>query len=632
VSGASLPLEDEVARFLAADERGTIAVLGGPGAGKKTALQHLAAVFPPDGRLTLLDTPDAETVESITPCRLVVYTAFAELAVPHLAIYRLASWNDDDLIEYLLAVHKPRCASVMARVQDDRFLLGGVPELWRVALDHLADDESLPDARRALHRHLETRLSDTDLLERARSACLNALLTADTDLTRSLAQLAKPGFVQELIRVLRHAVVQQLLAAERIAADLHGDSACDCLAVVLPREVVHATAKLIAKDLQAIDHLHALLKGESWSHAMSASLLHAAGTGWVPSGDPAPVLAEAFLDGIRAPGVKLAGANLLRTDFSEADLKGADLRGALVHKTCFRAARLQAANLEKLVALEADFSYANLSEAQASGALFNGADLIGASCDKAMLNEASFWAADLTRASFRNADLSHAYFVANPPTKGWSSVLLGWMAYRSKLNLDDKRRDIQLEGADFTEATLDRAVLSGLCLRPAIWTGASFSGAQLDGCDLEYLSLPGADFSYASLKGALLTGTSMPGAKLNMADLRETGLADVDWEGVDLRDANLRGATFHMGSSRSGLVGSPIACEGSRTGFYTDEYEEQTYKAPEEIRKANLCGAYLRGACLEDVDFYLVDLRGALYTPEQETHLRRCGAILGTRV
>ena len=123
----------------------------------------------------------------------------------------------------------------------------------------------------------------------------------------------------------------------------------------------------------------------------------------------------------------------------------------------------------------------------------------------------------------------------------------------------------------------------------------------------------------------------MPGARFDRADLRNTRLADVDWEGADLRGADLRGATFHMGSSRSGLVGSPLACEGSKTGFYTDDYDEQTYKAPEEIRKANLCGADLRGANLEGVDFYLVDLRGAQFDADQELHLRRCGAILGPR-
>ncbi|MHC4404061.1 MAG: pentapeptide repeat-containing protein [Planctomycetota bacterium] len=56
-----------------------------------------------------------------------------------------------------------------------------------------------------------------------------------------------------------------------------------------------------------------------------------------------------------------------------------------------------------------------------------------------------------------------------------------------------------------------------------------------------------------------------------------------------------------------------------------------SFKSPEEIRKANLRGADLRGAAIADVDFYLVDLRDAHYTPEQAEHFRRCGAILADR-
>src|SRR5258708_28724736 len=118
----------------------------------------------------------------------------------------------------------------------------------------------------------------------------------------------------------------------------------------------------------------------------------------------------------------------------------------------------------------------------------------------------------------------------------------------------------------------------------------------------------------------------MPGGNFRNAKLGTTGLADVNWENADLGGADLSGATFHMGSSRSGLVFSPIACEGSRTGFYTDDYEEQNYKPPEEIRKANLSRADLRGALVDDVDFYLVDLRSAVYDPGQERHFRRWGA------
>ena len=76
-------------------------------------------------------------------------------------------------------------------------------------------------------------------------------------------------------------------------------------------------------------------------------------------------------------------------------------------------------------------------------------------------------------------------------------------------------------------------------------------------------------------------------------------------------------------------MNSPIAREGSMTGFYTDDYEDMNFKRPEEIRKANLCGADLRGAEIDGVDFYLVDLRGAQLDAVQLDHVRRCGAIVG---
>ena len=118
---------------------------------------------------------------------------------------------------------------------------------------------------------------------------------------------------------------------------------------------------------------------------------------------------------------------------------------------------------------------------------------------------------------------------------------------------------------------------------------------------------------------------------MRLADLRGAGLADIQWENADLRNADLRGATFHLGTTRSGLVDSPLASEGTRTGFYTDEYNEQSYQLPEDIRKANLRGADLRGARTEGVDFYLVDLRGAKYDLKQLEHFRRCRAILSDR-
>jgi uncharacterized protein YjbI with pentapeptide repeats/energy-coupling factor transporter ATP-binding protein EcfA2 len=615
--GETLLLEDEVRSLADAGERGYVAILGPVGSGKTTALRHLAAVLPTDCGVTLLDEADPPQLDRAAD-GLVVLTfpsrsteqTFAAMAAAawqvdaHLAMYQLVPWGEDDLIEYLLAVHRPRCRAVMARLRpEDRLLLQGVPELWRIVLDRLAEDDSLPDARRALHRHLEEHLSDTDLLERARSACLNAVVAPDATLVDTLTKLARPGFAAGLLRVLRHPAAQLLLAAERVAADLHGQTDCDCLARHLPRDLVRATAALVRADERALCHLHALLAGPSWSHSMAASLLHAAGAAGALRDNCPSELAGAYLDGVVWPGGQLAGADFTEADLSGADLAGANLAQAHAHGALFRGANLRGACLEKCAAAEADLSGAILAGARGDDADFEASHLDKADFSGSAFRRAIFTRAILKGAKFHEADLARSHFVG-----------------------------ADLTDADFSGADLGGAVLSGLDLREAHWEGTEFTCAHLDGCDLEYLSLPAADFFMADLRGALLTGSAMFGANLRGACLRDTGLADVEWEGADLRGADLRGSSFHMGSSRSGLVGSPIACEGSRTGFYTDDYEEQTYKAPEEIRKANLCGADLRGALLDNVDFYLVDLRGATYDPDQETHLRRCGAILGTRV
>jgi len=72
----------------------------------------------------------------------------------------------------------------------------------------------------------------------------------------------------------------------------------------------------------------------------------------------------------------------------------------------------------------------------------------------------------------------------------------------------------------------------------------------------------------------------------------------------------------------------PLACEGSRSGFYTDDDQHLDSKPIEEIRKANLHGADLGGAHVFDADWYLVDLRDARYDSLQGDHFRRCRALL----
>ena len=158
--------------------------------------------------------------------------------------------------------------------------------------------------------------------------------------------------------------------------------------------------------------------------------------------------------------------------------------------------------------------------------------------------------------------------------------------------------------------------------------GACLERAILRAAQLEDILVVHARLKGANLSSAHLTGSALPAADLRGADLRGAELAEINWEEADLRGANLADASFHMGSSRSGLVDSPYACEGSKTGFYTDDFEDLSFKRPEEIRKANLVNADLRDVRAERVDFYLVDLRGAKMDADLREQARESGAIL----
>jgi uncharacterized protein YjbI with pentapeptide repeats/energy-coupling factor transporter ATP-binding protein EcfA2 len=602
-SGEALPLEDTIGPILAGGESGAICIVGGAGTGKTTALIHLAGLLPPHLRVSFLDEPPIEPESDASSPGWVV--SASDTRAPSATNLQLAAWGKDEWIEYLLATDRRQCGSVMAGLtllEDETHALEGIPELWRLVLDRMIADPSLPGPRRALIDELAALTPDAEFRERIESRCFAVVVGRDRNAIRRLEKIRRDGLEEALFRLVRHRPVQLILAADSIVRALKGRTENVVLRAILPRDLVQETASRIAHDSDAVGQLRFLITNAVPPlHPMVASLLHALRIGWKPE-QPIPCLARAYLDQSAWPEIDLAGA-----DLQGADLVGANLCGS----------RLDSANLEG-----ASLCDAKLSGSRAAGARFDKADLNGAGLERVQAERSRFHSACLVagnmengkfdRSSFEGADLSDARLT--------EASLVGADLRRAKL-----------ERADFSQADLSLANLSCQVLSGAQFAGARFAGANLRRCNLEGINLPGANFANADLRGALLTGSRLSGANLSGARLRGAGLAEIDWEGADLRGADLREAAFHLGSSRSGLVGSPIACEGSRTGFYTDDWSEQDFKSPEEIRKANLCGADLRGARIDDVDFYLVDLRGARLDPKHIPHIRRCGAILEAR-
>jgi uncharacterized protein YjbI with pentapeptide repeats len=602
-TGEIIPLEDIVRELLETSYRGQIWIIGPVGSGKTTALNHLAAVFFASlSQLRLLDCPLPETVDASDA--LVICTSIS--APPgNRRTYRLAPWTTDDLIEYLLAHHKEHCVSVLNRLKasSDRGMVLGNPELWGIILSQMASDESILDIRSALLNFIDSKFRDVETRRLMQAHCFSTLMEAESLAAQSLAEMKKRGIDEAIYRIIRHRIFQVILAAEEIARDLANKSPHLQLAKQLPYELVREVANRVRSDSKCIKVLKKLIsKHDEECHPMAASILHLVDSGWIPSPGSLRSLAGAYLDHVTWPDVDLEKVNLREADLRNANLEHANLSRVDACRANLRSAALPRASLRGIVANEATLAEANLSCVIAEEAQIHSADLQGVNLEGAILARASFHSTNLKGARLVGADLRQANF-----------------------------RRANVEETDFSEANLEGACLSGLKLAHATFIGSNLSKADLSKCDMEYMEMPAGVFRGANLEGALLTGSSMPRADFRNARLCQAGLADVDWEGADLRGSDLTNASFHLGSSRSGLVGSPIASEGTRTGFYTDDYTEQDFKPPEEIRKANLCGADLRGAKIEAVDFYLVDLRNALYDSDQEQHFRRCGAILETR-
>lgn len=603
-TGAALPLEDEVERRLDERRGGLMILRGAAGCGKTTALAHLAAVFSAPERLQLLDDQEsAATLLAMSKERLVVCAEAPHTPLLDFPVARLVGWGPDEWLEYLLAVARPRCSAVLAKVRmGDIATLGDSPEIWRAVLDELIADETHTNAENALLAVLRKCFADEKAWERVQETCaldgIDVRQIGDAEsVTRAFTDSAPPA----ARRWLRHRPVQQLLAVRRLADEIEQDRATYSLVRTWPRELIRRAAQCLRQSLKARSTLtHALQHRQQQPTA--ASLLLAIDDCWKPNHGMWN-FAGASLEGALWQGLRLGRSEMQYAILSGADLREAVLDHALAQGIELNGARLSAVRMQHCCAFEGQFVGADLSDASAQHANFEGAVL-----ESANLQHANLHRAQLDRADLSSARLCHA-------------VLTGVSLLAARI-----------EDADFTGADLTLAILSRLPLRLANFRGACLHAANLTGCDWEEAELEGIDLSETRLDQALLTATVFTDGNLQRASLIQAGLADIDWAGVCLWGANLRGATFHLGSSRSGLVDSTIPCEGSRSGFYTDDLSEQDFKAPEEIRKANLCGADLREACIDGVDFYLVDLRGALYTPQQRDYFTRCGAILEDRV
>jgi len=595
-----------------------LAVIGPPGSGRTTTLNLLRGWRADLPEHCFADEPARD--EACHGGRAVVgpflYAADALRVGRPTRVLRLARWSDDDVIELVLTRYRAQAKGILSRLlaSPSRGVMEGLAAVVSAVVDEFAARPEM--------------LSVAEAVRGWCGLCAEGGLCAGVGqptpmplaiIMQLLRPNAEEAAAEHTLAWMHYRPVARLVLAEAVHSALAARDECTWLNLRFERSFLSASGEAIKGDWASIEYLLELLKsGALFSHATAAGLLHLVGAGlggaevegggergasmaevlWWPSEERRWMLRGAVLPGIAWAGVKLVRANL-----ASADLNGADLAEATLTDVDMSRARLRGARLTKAM-----LARARLADADLSGADLTDACLVGVTCTGTNMENVTATRADL-RGTFANTNLTGARLVR----ANFSGAAL------VRVVLDD---------ADCSGASFDDAQLREIDLRRCRLEGAHFRGAQISTCNFEELVMPAAEFAGALLLGTDFTASVMRNANFAGARLHRCGLADVQWEDVDLRGANLGKSTFHMGSSRSGLLFSPIASEGTRTGFYTEDCNDLTHKKPEEIRKANLCGADLRGAKVMDTDFYLVDLRGARFSDEQVTWFRKCGAIL----
>ncbi len=263
-----------------------------------------------------------------------------------------------------------------------------------------------------------------------------------------------------------------------------------------------------------------------------------------------PTLIRCDLSGANLSGVdlrgfdltttKLAGANLSRVQFPGAVLSGVDLSGATLVGTDFTGLDLTAVRFSSplnqstdpdnptifanctlpYTVIGLDWSWLDLTATTITGLP---TDLTGLVATGMRRPGAVFDSFILDGANFSNATLDNALFVG------------------AKLRLAQEQKvtfaGARLTGAHFTRAVLDQvqfapAALGGVSLNQA----ATFSFAFISNCDFTGSNLYGVSFASATL----LSGNVLAGA----TSLQQASFANAYLPNADFTGANLQGAKF----------------------------------------------------------------------------------------
>ncbi len=594
ISGEFLPLSDLVSDFIYDSAVRSIRLVG---QGKSSALSHLAAEFAETPGVRFLD---GEKPTNLDDWALTVF-AFGDEFKPDVEL-KIASWAQDEVIEYLMAKDRNSCKSVMKRLTEsgDLWLANRSPLALSIVLEEMIKCDRIRSVEEAILQYSDS-LDLTDS-QRSKISYLTIQYLFDNETLASVLFQMVPQIVgRPTINFLCIQPIRYAIAKRAIIRSLQTRQTPKAMNQSWPYAFVRIIADGIRDNVEVNNFLNLLAnKSDFRGVANAVSLLVCNDPNWQPSRKRRLSLDNAQVSGANWKNVSAEKSSMVRINLSNANLQKVNLAKSVMTSGDFSCADLTGAQLKKIHAARADFSDATMRNVFAHSASFRKSNFENAIAEFADFSSAVFKGANLKRANFSNSKLTLVDFL-----------------------------ECDLTDVNFSNANLQNATLDRLDLRTVDFEGANLVKCAMSKCDMEGMQINDVVFDQSWLNDTILTGTRFRNVSLSGCRFHNSKLADVDWEGCDLRGAYFVNTHFLMGSTRCGKVNSPFPSHGTRTGFYTDEYDEQYFKRPEEIRKANLCDCDLTGARVTKSDFYLVDLRGAIYDDKQREHFQRCGAIMG---
>ncbi|SFT44553.1 Uncharacterized protein YjbI, contains pentapeptide repeats [Arthrobacter sp. ov118] len=164
---------------------------------------------------------------------------------------------------------------------------------------------------------------------------------------------------------------------------------------------------------------------------------------------------------------------------------------------------------------------------------------------------------------------------------------------------DQKLPGLQLEGADFGEASL-----TGVDMSYAFLKNAKFQNADLSSSTLVFTDLEDAFMSHVSMPNADAGNSKMMNADLTEANLSKTLLKEADLSGANLPNANL---------SNANLTGSKLIDANLPGANLTGAILRRADVTNANLSRSNFIGADLSGANIAGADFDGADLRSASF-------------------